>query len=255
MALNAIRSKSAEDAKSIVSSGVSALESMSAALSSAPYGAGDLAKAEAEFVEKMSANGGADVETPNAAVDALYAATRDFLSTGCDNVRTLERFIGLHHPQMEDGNNFGVTVQMTVAKYLSECRETWTKSLSESAKYYSGRADAIEKFSHLPSSSVTETKSSSSSNKDESGTKKDESSTSTSKEEKTTSSSDGANVHRIKSLAAYDAQNYAVLRSALVELIDGYAIVMDNFEKNMEKLEMPKGSGYSAGSGGSSMVY
>lgn len=228
---------------------------MSAALSSAPYGAGELSKAEAEFVEKMTANGGADVEAPNAAVDSMYAVTRDFLSTGCNNIRTLERFIGLHHPQMEDGNNFGVTVQMTVAKYLKECRESWTKSLTETSKYYSGRADALEKFSHLPSTCVTETKSSTTSSKDESGTKKDESSSATSKEEKTTSSSGTTIAHRIKSLAAYDAQNYEVLRSALAELIDGYAIVVDNFEKNMDKLESPKGTSYTYGSGGSSMVY
>ena len=38
--------------------------------------------------------------------------------------------------------------------------------------------------------------------------------------------------------------------------MDDYLIILDNFEKNMDKLENPRGKGYGGyGSGGSSMVY
>lgn len=42
-------------------------------------------------------------------------------------------------PQMEDGNNFGVTVQMMMSKVLKEEREKCDKVLSESSKYYASR--------------------------------------------------------------------------------------------------------------------
>lgn len=36
---------------------------------------------------------------------------------------SFDRFIALSTPAMEDGNNFGVTVQMMVAKYCKDTRE------------------------------------------------------------------------------------------------------------------------------------
>merc|ERR1712194_840145 len=98
-------------------------------------------------------------EKANGVVDAAYKVTRDALCMGAEHARVLERFVGLHIPQMEDGNNFGVGVQMMFAKLLKEEREKMDKSLSESSKYYSSRAESIDKFSHLPKTSKTETKS------------------------------------------------------------------------------------------------
>lgn len=48
--------------------------------------------------------------------------------------------------------------------------------------------------------------------------------------------------HRLKHVAAIDVQCYANLRSTLVMLIDGYVTVLDNMEKNKEKLAYPKGT-------------
>ena len=64
------------------------------------------------------------------------------------------------------------------------------------------------------------------------------------------------NGHRVKALAALDAQTYVDLLAALNGVLDGYLIILDNMEKNMDKLEHPRGKGYGGhGSGGSSMVY
>merc|ERR1719253_660402 len=57
------------------------------------------------------------------------------------HVQIFERFISLHIPQMEDGNNFGVTVQMTVSTFLKETREEWMKQLEKIPAFYSSRAD------------------------------------------------------------------------------------------------------------------
>lgn len=151
-----------------------------------------------------------------------------------------------------------MTVQLMFSKLLKEEREKYEKSLSETSKYYSSRADAIDKFSHLPKTSVTETKSTSKSNatggKDGDENKE---STSSSKEEKTSTSDGGkVNLHRVKALAALDAQMYSDIVGALQSMMDGFIVILDNLEKNWDKLENPRGKGYGGyGSGGSSMVY
>eukprot|EP00956_Cyclotella_meneghiniana_P003769 scaffold4568_cov74-Cyclotella_meneghiniana.AAC.12 len=141
MTIQKYRIQSATDAKFILESGLSTLESLSAALTaSAPYqGPTALSTAEAAFVTSISSN----VEAPNATVDAIYKTTRDAATMATANIRTLERFIGLHVPQMEDGNNFGVTVQMMMTKFLKEERERCDKVLSESSKYYSNRIQSM----------------------------------------------------------------------------------------------------------------
>lgn len=254
--MDSYRKKSAADAKSILESGISTVDSLTSSLAAFPYKGNDaLSQAESAFVATL---GEGDVKNANEVVDAAYKVTRDALFKGSDNMRVLERFVGLHIPQMEDGNNFGVTVQMMFSKLLTEEREKMDKSLSETSKYYSSRADAIDKFSHLPKTSVTETKSTSKSDatggKD--GDEKKES-TSTSTEEKTSTSDGGeANLHRVKALAALDAQMYTDLVSALQSMLDGLVVILDNLEKNWDKLESPRGKGYGGyGSGGSSMVY
>lgn len=254
--MNAYRQKSAADAKSILKSGVKTLDALTSSLTALPYkGSGALSQAESAFVAALASG---DVEKPNEAVDKAYVVTRDALAMGAEHTRTLERFVGLHVPQMEDGNNFGVTVQMMFSKLLKDEREKMEKALSETSKYYANRADAIDKFGHLPKTSVTETKSTSkSSAKGGKEGDEDKESTSTSTEEKSSTSDGGkVNAHRAKALAALDAQAYVDLAVALQSMVDGYVVILDNLEKNWEKLENPRGKGYGGyGSGGSSMVY
>lgn len=254
--MNSYRKKSFADAKSILKSGTSTLDAIADALAALPYkGNGALSQAESSFVAAIAKG---DVEKTNSVVDDAYKVTRDALSLGAEHTRVLERFVGLHVPQMEDGNNFGVTVQMMFVKLLKEEREKMESSLSDTSKYYASRADAIDKFSHLSKTSTTETKSTSKSSatggKDGDENKE---STSTSTEEKTSTSDGGKiNMHRVKALAALDAQMYVNLASALQSVMDGYVVILDNLEKNWEKLENPRGKGYGGyGSGGSSMVY
>lgn len=159
---------------------------------------------------------------------------------------------------VKDGNNFGVGVQIMLLKLLKDERDKMEKALGDTSKYYSSRADAIDKFSHLPKTSVTATKSTSKSTvtggKD--GDENKEASTSSTEEK--TSASDGGkiNAHRVKALAALDAQIYMDLVSALQSMMDGYVVILDNLEKNWEKLENPRGKEYGGyGSGGRSMVY
>jgi hypothetical protein len=119
------------------------------------------------------------------------------------------------------------------------------------------RADAIDKFSHLPKTCTTSTETTSSSSST-GGKDGDESknSTSSSTEKKCTKSEEPLNIHRAKALAALDAQMYVDLLAGMQSVMDGYVLILDNLEKNWEKLENPRGKGYGGyGSGGSSMVY
>jgi len=253
--MDAYRKKSSADARAVLESGIPTLDALTSSLAALPYKGNDaLSQAESAFVASL----GGDVEKANEVIDAAYKVTRDALSMGSDQARVLERFVGLHIPQMEDGNNFGVTVQMMFAKLLKDEREKMEKALDSSSKYYASRADAIDKFTHLSKTSSSETKSTSKSTTT-GGKDGDENkdSTSTSTEEKTSTSDGGkVNVHRVKALAALDAQMYVDLVSALQSMADGYVVILDNLEKNWDKLENPRGKGYGGyGSGGSSMVY
>lgn len=231
------------------------LDALTSSLAALPFSGNDASsQAESAFVAALEA----DVDKANEVIESTYKVTRDALAMGSAQTRVLERFIGLHIPQMEDGNNFGVSVQMMFSKLLKEEREKMEKALGETSKYHASRADAIDKFSHLPKTSSTETKSTSKSNAT-GGKEGDENkeSTSTSTEEKTSTSDGGkVNMHRVKALAALDAQMYLDLVSALQSMADGYVVILDNLEKNWDKLENPRGKGYGGyGSGGSSMVY
>ena len=143
---------------------------------------------------------------------------------------------------MEDGNNFGVTVQMTVAKALQDTRESLVKKMDSLKTYYSARADAMDKLSLEKKTSTI----SSTTSKTES-TKEDEKkeSTSSSTDEKTVSVEDKGYPFKLMALVALDVNTFVSAKSGLVECFNDFLMVMDNIEKNKEKLTSPKGSGAS----------
>ena len=194
------------------------------------------------------------LDAANTLLSTTIPATRDLLSLAISNIQTFERFIALHTPQMEDGNNFGVTVQMTVAKFLKETREELTKKLESIPTYYSNRADAVDKLG-LPkttsSSTKVETSTESKGGKDGDESK---SSVTTTKEEKESNGSK-ADVHRSQAVLAIDVQCYADLYATINLLLTDYVTVLDNVEKNEDKLKAPKGSGGSGYGGGGGMMY
>ena len=95
-ALASYRSASLLEVKKLIESGPKVLEDLSSSMASNFKYAG-VSEAEAAFLAALS---GGDVEKANDTVDACYTATRDALSAGAQSIRVLERFIGLHVPQM-----------------------------------------------------------------------------------------------------------------------------------------------------------
>ena len=95
-ALASYRSASLAEVKKLIENGPKLLDDLSSSMATNFKYAG-VSEAEAAFLAALS---GGDVEKANDAVDACYTATRDALSTGAQSIRVLERFIGLHVPQM-----------------------------------------------------------------------------------------------------------------------------------------------------------
>jgi len=134
----------------------------------------------AQSIQASANNGG------NGPIADAIDAVADEVSAAVDAIISIERFIQLSTPKMEDGNNFGVSVQMTVSKELKDIREALGKVTAGFPDYFDKRAGAFEKISNLPSETQSTSESSSSSTGGKEGDeKKSSSSTSTEKKQST----------------------------------------------------------------------
>lgn len=185
---------------------------------------------------------------PNEAVEKIVSTTREYIFQIISDLFTLERFIALHVPAMEDGNNFGVSVQMTIAKFLEDTRAEFETKFDAITKYYSSRAEAVDKLN------VSDRKKSESTTKTSTDAKggKDGDSNSTSvvvvSKEETNENLSKNDLYRVKHLLSIDVQCYMEMNFLCIKVMDGYATILDNMEKNSQKLKSPKGD-----SGGNSM--
>lgn len=228
-----------KDVEEFVANGPSIVTSIETTLKDIfPFLPNELSSAEKAFEEELASSG---FEGTNEVLAKAIPATRDFLAKGIDHIMLLERFISLHVPAMEDGNNFGVSVQMVVAKSLKETREAWTEKLKVIPSYYSSRAEAVEKLGITKSAqSETKTETTASSKGGKDGDENKTSSVVTKEEKKTATPK--KDLHRCKYIVAIDMNCYIDLRATLVKVTDDYLTILDNMEKNKEKLAAPKGS-------------
>ena len=161
-----------------------------------------LSEASADFIK--SASSGTNVTVSKAVVGTL-----DQVEATAQMSKTLEYFITLHIPMIEDGGNFGVGVQLDLVKKLGEIKDSLKSSTEDLLGYEAARADAVGKL-NLPSASTTVTKSSSASTTD--GKKEEKTSEST--EEKQSSSPPSGPVYegRLAAVAAVDTLYYSKAR-------------------------------------------
>jgi len=110
MSISDLRKSSTTAAKSILSNGVDTLTTLSASVTAATPHA-NVTSAESAFVAAIST----DVTAANDTVDGLYKIVRDALTMGIENIRALEKFIGLRVPQM------GEFVAMTINSLFFVC--------------------------------------------------------------------------------------------------------------------------------------
>jgi hypothetical protein len=183
--------------------------------------------------------------TKNDAVKGIVDVTSDVTDSILEDMVRLEQYIHLTIPKMEDGNNFGVTVQLTALKQITDAKELLVKGLEDLTKYASSRADALEKCK-LPSSSVvsstTKSQSDSAGNNTEKGDVK-ATSTGTAKEEKTTETATTSPEQEYRKLAvtAVDISFHCKAKGLFQNAMIGYMAALDFMEKNNDKIAKPKG--------------
>lgn len=148
-------------------------------------------------------------------------------------------------PKMEDGNNFGVTVQLAALKQLKDDREKLEKVLEDLSKYAQTRADAMEKCK-LPSSTKTKTSSQSSSSGENKGGEKEgaTSSSETKTEEKTVETANQLMEasFRQQAVLSVDSLYYSKARNGFTAALTCFMTAVDFYLKNKEKIDAPKGS-------------
>lgn len=243
-----IRDSSKSDVKALLASAPSKISSIDDLLST-HFSSIDTSSVQSQYISLLQPN----PESPNLSLSSAIDAYANTLSNTIDIIQTIERFITLHIPQMEDGNNFGVTVQMTISKALKDVKESLMKKMEFIPSYYNSRADLVDKFG-LSKSVVTKTKTTTKSDV-KGGKDGDESKESNTEvtEEKTTGNVIDVQTKlytRFMALVKADVNCYINARIGMVECKDSLLMILDNVEKNMDKLTSPKGTG---GYGGNSM--
>ncbi len=168
--------------------------------------------------------------TQNPDLLAALAATEDSLASGLRDFAVLEQYLTLSIPKVEDGNNFGVTIQLQALKQLQDVSEAVFKDLDLLPKYFAARADAMDKLG-LPVKAISE------STKVETGT---EPKTTSTKEESTKSGGEPP-YYRVQAVYAVDAQYYTTCQKAFRALMTSYLACIDFLLKNQAKIDAPKG--------------
>ena len=227
--IQALQTKTTADAKAILSKADSIVESLEAT-----YGK-VFALDKPSEIEKAFRD--SDSLALNTTVATAVTASQDAIAQALTDFCTLRNFITLSIPQMEDGNNFGVTVQLEALKQLKEGAEELQKSIDELTKYFAARADAMDKL-NLPSESQSETKKEET---DSDGATK----TTSSKEWK--KSEGKASEYRTQAVYAVDIQYYGAAKKAFRAVQAAYYGSLDFVLKNKDKIEAPKGTGGSSG--------
>jgi hypothetical protein len=184
--------------------------------------------------------------TRNDTVKTIVDVTQDVTDSILSDMVRLEQYIHLTIPKMEDGNNFGVTVQLTALKQITDSKELLVKGLDDLSKYASSRADALEKCK-LPSQSVTSSTTKSQSESAGNNTEKGDvtsTSTGTAKEEKTTETATNSPelVYRKLAVTAVDVSFYCKAKGLFQTAMIGYMAALDFLEKNSDKIAQPKGA-------------
>jgi Proteasome activator pa28 beta subunit len=193
----------------------------------------------------------------NATVSSAIEATLEAVDQTLAFFDKMNRYITLTLPLMEDGGNFGVTIQLGVLKQITDSQEKIEKSLDDLLKYASTRAEALTKCSGLNEVQVVSTQTTGTSQSQGESTEKGQQTTSDQKkstEEKTTSTQSQSPLAawRLQAVQSVDLAYYAKARSLYQTALTAYLGGVDMADKNAQKLAHPKGN-QGGGSGYRSM--
>mmetsp|Transcript_29141 Transcript_29141/g.67564 ORF Transcript_29141/g.67564 Transcript_29141/m.67564 type:complete len:234 (-) Transcript_29141:889-1590(-) len=232
MSLATFQERAKAEATALMKNSSATLEALNAAYKN-HFSGGKLSEVRKSFQDQ-------NYLEENPAVVAALSDAQDAVAQALSDLRIVHDYVTLLIPKMEDGNNFGVTVQLAALKQIQDSSEELNKVFDEMPKYFSSRAEAVDKLG-LKSESESETK------KEE--VEGDTTKTTTSKEWK--SSTGKQRPLRVQAVYAIDIQYYASAQKAFRAAQSAYLANVDFVLKNTTKIEEPKGS--SGGTNFSSM--
>ncbi|KAF4715420.1 hypothetical protein FOZ63_029270, partial [Perkinsus olseni] len=188
----------------------------------------DIVELEDAFAKKECSSEGIQSGKPNPViVEANRIVTKEF-DKASEKLSKLQRFVLMHVPREEDGNNFGVEVQAQfngkLGEYLKWCDDTQ----DENKVYHQARAEIIRQMEFERAVEERETV--------------------CEKEDKVTTSKatkSVVNVPQLGDLLSYvsrhDALQYFTLKNELQELISMYLHCYIYLKNNYEKIRWPRG--------------
>jgi hypothetical protein len=191
----------------------------------------------------------------NDTCSTAIAVTLDAIDCALQTIATIEQYVHLSIPKVEDGGNFGVSIQLAAIKVLNDQNEKLDKYMEDLLKYTSSRADALEKCKLL---STVSTKTATMATNESAGTDKEKGDTATnnksqSTEEKSIESMSNLveGTLRKQAVIAVDVRYYQKAKYVLSAVITALLVVADFMDKNQSKIAAPKGESSSRGYSGS----
>lgn len=186
---------------------------------------------------------------------AAITVTLDAIDYALQMIASIEQYVQLSIPKVEDGGNFGVSIQLAAIKVLNDQNEKLDKYMEDLLKYTSARADALEKCK-LPSK--VSTKTATMSTNESAGTDKEKGETATNNKSQSTEEKSIESMSdlmegtlRKQAVIAVDVRYYQKAKYVLSAVITALLVVADFMDKNKAKIAAPKGEGSSRGYSGS----
>jgi len=236
--LKSLQSSSKEEALKFVSDGLKSVETLRGNYGTIfPYATSK----DAQTALTAAAGNNNIAEAPQTVSNAIDETT-NVMDGIVHQLLLLERYVYLTIPKMEDGNNFGVTIQLSVLKQMKEDREYMVSTIDELYKYYGARADLIEKCklpNKVESKSISNSKTEGKGGKEDDNIGEESKSESKTVETQTTTSEQ---LLRQRSILSCDQLYYGKAKIAYQKSLTHYMAAIDFMDKNKEKLDKPKGS-------------
>ncbi|XP_027849181.2 proteasome activator complex subunit 3-like isoform X1 [Aphis gossypii] len=103
-----------------------------------------------EFIKNSDTISGQTLIPSNKKIVEVIEIVKPNLAQLAEDAKALIMWVSLLIPKIEDGNNFGVSVQEETISAINEVEIKTTKSLLEITLYYSARASLISKVCKYP---------------------------------------------------------------------------------------------------------
>lgn len=166
-------------------------------------------------------------------------SVRNEASAAIATLDAIIAWISMSIPKIEDGGNFGVSIQFEIRKAISEVRKDLKEKFDALADYREKRAGLVAKATNLVKIESKESESSSTSTGGEKGEE-----VKTSKSTSTDKSQTLSDVlpDQVDALVDFDVKWYFILLCTFNDIVNTHAVVSNLLKLNKEKLEKPRGN-------------